>query len=303
MVELKGYSAITISAGHAKLKKFDYQLTPAHCKPISTCCRHPCTIYIYTPPAQAWMCTTVQDFVVGQYGTFKTGADPRLLLETFFLSQEGAIFVATGVKSGRHTYTKSGMVLLHQQYKHITACLQPNGDLVWSHGVTSRLLSCSRAGPNIVQFRVSDCSCGDRLDDNNYWLQKDGLSRDKLPTSLEAAGLTLSDWQTFLIEINCETETRCSLGTCCFLSCVCTPVAGFFYCFMQGDQVLKRYLAICRTYEGKWKSHGIQVRLTTFQSYVQVPGTGYATGLSMADVEESRGVFVFQVICPSGQTQ
>jgi hypothetical protein len=58
MVEDKGYSAITVSNGnpsfgHAALKKFDYQLTPQHCKPISTCCRHPCKIYIWTPGVNA----------------------------------------------------------------------------------------------------------------------------------------------------------------------------------------------------------------------------------------------------------
>ena len=55
MVEERGYSAFTVSAGHpsfghAALKKFPFALTKAHCKPISTCCRHPCTIYIYTAP-------------------------------------------------------------------------------------------------------------------------------------------------------------------------------------------------------------------------------------------------------------
>lgn len=54
IVEQKGYSAFTVSAGspsfgHAALKKFPFLLTKEHCKPISTCCRHPCTIYIYTP--------------------------------------------------------------------------------------------------------------------------------------------------------------------------------------------------------------------------------------------------------------
>eukprot|EP00929_Paragymnodinium_shiwhaense_P038751 TRINITY_DN20444_c1_g1_i5.p1 TRINITY_DN20444_c1_g1~~TRINITY_DN20444_c1_g1_i5.p1 ORF type:complete len:279 (-),score=55.85 TRINITY_DN20444_c1_g1_i5:202-1038(-) len=54
-VEEKGYSAITVSNGtpsfgHAALKKFDYQLQPSHCKPISTCCKHPCKIYIYVRP-------------------------------------------------------------------------------------------------------------------------------------------------------------------------------------------------------------------------------------------------------------
>lgn len=54
-VEECGYSAITVSDGtpsfgHAALKQFHFQLTPEHCKPISSCCRHPCKIYIYTPP-------------------------------------------------------------------------------------------------------------------------------------------------------------------------------------------------------------------------------------------------------------
>ena len=54
IVEQRGYSAFTVSNGeprfgHAAIKKFDYQLTPAHCKPISTCCNHPCLIYIYHP--------------------------------------------------------------------------------------------------------------------------------------------------------------------------------------------------------------------------------------------------------------
>eukprot|EP00928_Gymnodinium_smaydae_P023474 TRINITY_DN19360_c0_g4_i1.p1 TRINITY_DN19360_c0_g4~~TRINITY_DN19360_c0_g4_i1.p1 ORF type:complete len:293 (-),score=27.57 TRINITY_DN19360_c0_g4_i1:265-1143(-) len=54
-VEDKGYSAFTVSnghpsLGHAALKKFNFQLAPEHCRPISTCCRHPCKIYIYTPP-------------------------------------------------------------------------------------------------------------------------------------------------------------------------------------------------------------------------------------------------------------
>ena len=54
MVEERGYSAFTVSAGqpsfgHAALKRFPFELTKEHCKPISTCCRHPCTIYILTP--------------------------------------------------------------------------------------------------------------------------------------------------------------------------------------------------------------------------------------------------------------
>eukprot|EP00927_Polykrikos_kofoidii_P066800 TRINITY_DN62361_c0_g1_i1.p1 TRINITY_DN62361_c0_g1~~TRINITY_DN62361_c0_g1_i1.p1 ORF type:complete len:861 (-),score=115.43 TRINITY_DN62361_c0_g1_i1:180-2690(-) len=53
-VENRDYSAITVSAGvpsfgHAALKKFDYPLTPEHCRPITECCNHPCTIHIWSP--------------------------------------------------------------------------------------------------------------------------------------------------------------------------------------------------------------------------------------------------------------
>jgi hypothetical protein len=55
IVEKKNYSAVTVSNGtpsfgHAALKNFDYQLTKEHCKPMTTCCNHPCTIWIYTSP-------------------------------------------------------------------------------------------------------------------------------------------------------------------------------------------------------------------------------------------------------------
>mmetsp|Transcript_14998 Transcript_14998/g.19458 ORF Transcript_14998/g.19458 Transcript_14998/m.19458 type:complete len:319 (-) Transcript_14998:271-1227(-) len=55
IVQQKGYSGFTVSNGHpsfghAALKKFPYQLTPQHCKGIHLCCKHPCMIYIYTPP-------------------------------------------------------------------------------------------------------------------------------------------------------------------------------------------------------------------------------------------------------------
>eukprot|EP00929_Paragymnodinium_shiwhaense_P033080 TRINITY_DN18234_c0_g1_i1.p1 TRINITY_DN18234_c0_g1~~TRINITY_DN18234_c0_g1_i1.p1 ORF type:complete len:397 (+),score=39.63 TRINITY_DN18234_c0_g1_i1:83-1273(+) len=52
-VEEHGWSAITISKGKAVLKNFEYQLTPQHCRHISTCCCNPCKIYIYTRPENA----------------------------------------------------------------------------------------------------------------------------------------------------------------------------------------------------------------------------------------------------------
>ena len=55
IVEQNNWSAITVSSGtpsfdHAALKNFDYQLRRHHLAPITTCCNHPCTIFVYTPP-------------------------------------------------------------------------------------------------------------------------------------------------------------------------------------------------------------------------------------------------------------
>lgn len=152
---------------------------------------------------------------------------------------------------------------------------------------------------NVVQFRVSDTTCGDHLDDNNYWLQKDGLSREAVPPQLQAAGLSLQDWQAFLDDINTETQTRCTLGLCCFLFWICTPIIGCLYCQAKGAELKGKYLQICKKYDDKWKTHGVQVRLTTAcDSYIQMPCTGYPHGLTKADTENDRGVFVFQVITP-----
>merc|ERR1712226_117955 len=46
-----GYSCFTVSNGQpsfpfAAMKKFDFQVTPETCKPITSCCHHPCKIYI-----------------------------------------------------------------------------------------------------------------------------------------------------------------------------------------------------------------------------------------------------------------
>eukprot|EP00746_Dinoflagellata_sp_MGD_P153563 gnl/MRDRNA2_/MRDRNA2_84316_c0_seq1.p1 gnl/MRDRNA2_/MRDRNA2_84316_c0~~gnl/MRDRNA2_/MRDRNA2_84316_c0_seq1.p1 ORF type:complete len:461 (+),score=60.17 gnl/MRDRNA2_/MRDRNA2_84316_c0_seq1:31-1383(+) len=163
------------------------------------------------------------------------------------------------------------------------------------HNPVPNLSKCAYS--NVVQFRVSDTTCGDHLDDNNYWLQKDGLSFSTLPPQLQAAGLNVSDWQALLNEINTETQTRCTLGTCCFLFWICTPIIGCTYCYAKGGELKGKYLKICQKYESQWSSHGIKVRLTSVGSYMEMPCTGYPTGLTKADTEKDRGVFVFQVIC------
>ena len=47
--------------------------------------------------------------------------------------------MTTGTASGRNTYTRHGETLQHQQHAQITATLQPNGELAWSHGYGSRI--------------------------------------------------------------------------------------------------------------------------------------------------------------------
>ena len=51
---------------------------------------------------------------------------------------------ATGSNSGRNAYFRTGNFLRHQTDANITATIQDNGNLVWSHGNTS---SVSAAGP------------------------------------------------------------------------------------------------------------------------------------------------------------
>ena len=38
------------SFGHAACKNFSFRLTKEICHPISQCCKHPCTLYIWNPP-------------------------------------------------------------------------------------------------------------------------------------------------------------------------------------------------------------------------------------------------------------
>merc|ERR1711998_60459 len=82
---------------------------------------------------------------VGKTGaSFKTGESEDNAVETFhFTCEGGETYVTTGSKSGRNAYSLSadGITLTHQQHAGITATLQPNGDLSWSHGFTSRIVA------------------------------------------------------------------------------------------------------------------------------------------------------------------
>merc|ERR1711939_643079 len=73
-----------------------------------------------------------------RWESFHNG-QPGRIVETFQFTREGGIYVTTGTASGRNTYTRHGETLQHQQYPHVTATLQPNGELAWSHGYGSRI--------------------------------------------------------------------------------------------------------------------------------------------------------------------
>ena len=82
--------------------------------------------------------TSLDDYVGQRCESFPNG-QPGRIVETFQFTREGAIYVTTGTFSGRNTYTRHGNKLQHRQARHITATLQPNGELAWSHGYGSRI--------------------------------------------------------------------------------------------------------------------------------------------------------------------
>jgi len=91
--------------------------------------------------------STIDAWVGRRAKSFATGDSPNNVAETFTFTQEGAIYVTTGSKSGRNTYTRQGNTLTHQHHTHITATLQSNGDLSWSHGYTSRVVDSDQSEP------------------------------------------------------------------------------------------------------------------------------------------------------------
>ena len=93
--------------------------------------------------------TSLDDFVGQRCESFPNG-QPGRIVETFQFTREGAIYVTTGTFSGRNTYTWHGNKLQHRQAHHITATLQPNGELAWSHGYGSRICGRGMTVPAVV---------------------------------------------------------------------------------------------------------------------------------------------------------
>ena len=122
------------------MKRLPWQLAPKHCTRPMT---YSGTLYIYTPPAHArlppeptfdLLATSGADFF-----SFKTGV-PLITTEEIRFYKEGSVFVTHGNKSGRNTYNLVGNKLVHTQHgNRVTAYLGKNGDLVWSHGYSSRI--------------------------------------------------------------------------------------------------------------------------------------------------------------------
>lgn len=154
--EKKGYSSITISSGspsfgHAALKSFSFQLTPEHCRPITECCGHPCTIYIYTPPGGSGIVEEAGN-MDGHYFSFKTGGNPSHVVDRFESRQTGnkVTFYRNGAVGSTHrvdsvtarpmeSFTICGAVLQGP----VSATIHGNRDILWSHGYTSRFEAAS----------------------------------------------------------------------------------------------------------------------------------------------------------------
>ena len=147
-----------------------------------------------------------------------------------------------------------------------------------------------------MQFRIGDTYCGDHLDDNNYWLGKDGLSRDALPAPLQGR-CALEQWRTLLNEVAGATySTRCSLGLWCLLGgMACSPLATT-YCKVQTDRLLCKVIRARDRFE---KATGLTVFMGSFMSHFELEGQPPHPHFLRADQrEKDRGVLFFQVIVP-----
>ena len=90
---------------------------------------------------------SILDAWVGQKGESFPIGQPAKIVETFDFTREGEIYVTTGSSSGRNTYIRRGETLVHQKHgEKVTATLQPNGELAWSHGYGSRIRGGSVGG-------------------------------------------------------------------------------------------------------------------------------------------------------------
>jgi hypothetical protein len=89
--------------------------------------------------------------------SFKTGDPEENTVDTFVFTREGETYVTTGSQSGRNEYTLKDITLVHKVYPEITATLQENNELVWSHGYTSRIIEAVAKRDEGVTGEISPC--------------------------------------------------------------------------------------------------------------------------------------------------
>ena len=99
------------------------------------------------PTALAAAAPSPLDALVGQRFESFDSDYPSSIVETFQFTREGDVYVTTGSSSGRNTFTRRGETLVHTRHgEAITATLQPNGELAWSHGYGSRIVGRAQGG-------------------------------------------------------------------------------------------------------------------------------------------------------------
>lgn len=151
IVVSKGYSAFTVSNGlpafgHAALKSFDFELRREHCKPISTCCNHPCRIYIWAGNGNN-NGGKGRLVIKGHYFSFPRVGSPSQVVDRFEARSGGTTVtfyrdgpvgctahVHSAIARPMESYYIDGTTLRGPA----TGTVEPNGDISWSHGYISR---------------------------------------------------------------------------------------------------------------------------------------------------------------------
>ena len=223
----------------------------------------------------------------------QTARDEEVLTESEFqAARQNAIASLAGVSSAAEGIEAT--IVSQQPTTRPAAPAPAPGD-----GLAALIHRNQNPQSGVVQFRIVDTCCGDHLDDNNYWLGKDGLSRDALPAPLQGR-CTLEQWRTLLNEVAGATySTRCSLGLWCLLGgMVCSPLATT-YCKVQTDRLLCKVIRARDRFE---KATGLTVFMGSFMSHfeLEVPEgeSPHPHFLRHDQREKDRGVLFFQVIVP-----
>jgi len=152
IVESKGYSAFTVSNGlpafdFAALKSFDFDVKREHCKPISTCCNHPCKIFIWTGKRSKDAGGNERPAIQGHYFSFPQAGSPSQVVDRFEVrsSNTTLTFYRNGpVGSTNHVHSATARPMESYHFDGttlrgpVTATVDSKGDILWAHGYISR---------------------------------------------------------------------------------------------------------------------------------------------------------------------